>query len=185
MNFRELNNLLINAGSACHAAECHGFLCGYLCHGDVVNDDIFKQYLFSDMMDPEVLTECNRKLYELAAEVGAAIRAHDFTLELFLPADSCSLAERSAALARWCEGFLNGLGIAGLPEFDLLSDEGREVIQDLYKICRIDVENIAETGEDEESAFMELVEYVRMGAMLLYEEFQQINVSDENRRKLH
>lgn len=137
------------------------------------------------MMDPEILTECNRKLYELVSEVGAAIRAHDFTLELFLPDDSCPLAERSEALVQWCEGFLNGLGFTGLPEFDLLSDEGREVIQDLYKICRIDVENIAETGEDEEIAFMELVEYVRMGAMLLYEEFQQVDISDENRRRLH
>lgn len=137
------------------------------------------------MMDPEMLTECNRKLYALASDVNAAIRGHDFTLALFLPDDSCPLAERSAALVQWCEGFLNGLGIAGLPEFDLLSDEGREVIQDIYKICRIDVENIAETGEDEENAFMELVEYVRMGAMLLYEEFQQVDELDENKRKLH
>ena len=185
MNFKALNNLLIDAGSDCHAAECHGFLCGYLCQNREVNDNIIKQYLFSEIMNTDKLNECLGKLNELATEAADRIRSQDFTLELFLPDDDNPLAERSAALVQWCEGFLNGLGIAGLPEFELLSDEGRDVIQDLYKICRMDVDNVAETGEDEESAFMELAEYVRMGVILLYEEFQEIGNTDENTRTLH
>ena len=137
------------------------------------------------MTDSEMINECSEKLGELATEVMAAINAQNFTLQLFLPDDNCPLNERGAALVQWCEGFLSGLGIAGLLEFDLLSAEGREVIQDLYKICRLDVDDLAEEGEDEESAFMELSEYVRMGAILLHEEFQQTGTSGENTRILH
>ena len=185
MNFKELDNLLIEAKAGSHAAECHGFLCGYLCIVKEVNEDTFRQYLFAEMTDPEMINECSRKLGELATEVMAGISAQDFTLELFLPGDNYPLNERAVALVQWCEGFLNGLGIAGLPEIELLSAEGQEVIQDLYKICRLDVNNIAEEGEDEETAFMELGEYVRMGAILLYEEFQQTGNLDEIIRVLH
>ena len=185
MNFNELNNLLIDAKAGSHAAECHGFLCGYLCLVKEVKADTFRRYLFAEMADPEMLNECSKKVGELATEVMAAISAQNFTLELFLPDDNCPLNERGAALVRWCEGFLSGLGIAGLLEFDLLSDEGREVIQDLYKICRLDVDDLAEEGEDEESAFMELTEYVRMGAILLHEEFQHTGTSGDNDRILH
>ena len=185
MNFRELDILLIDAKTGTHAAECHGFLCGYLCLFRELNEDTFTQYLFTDMADSEMLNECSKKLGELATEVMDGISAQDFTLELFLPDDNCPLNERGAALVQWCEGFLYGLSIAGLLELDLLSAEGREIIQDLYKICRLNVDNIAEQGEDEEAAFMELTEYVRMGAIMLYEEFQQTGISDNNVKILH
>lgn len=185
MNFKELNNFLIEARADSLAAECHGFICGYLCNVTNVNEDTFRQYLFAEMTNSEMINECSRKLGELATEVMAGISAQDFSLELLLPGDDFPLNERGAALVQWCEGFLNGLGIAGLLEFDLLSAEGREVIQDLYKICRLDVNNLAEEGEDEESAFMELSEYVRMGVILLYEEFQQTGNMDEIIRILH
>ena len=185
MQFNELNNFLIDAKAGSRAAECHGFLCGYLCLVKEVKADTLRQYLFAEMTDSEMLNACSKKLGELATEVMASINAQNFTLKLFLPDDNCPLNERGAALVQWCEGFLSGLGTAGLPDFDLLTAEGREVIQDLYKICRLDVDDLAQEGEDEESAFMELTEYVRMGAILLHEEFQQSGASGENIRILH
>jgi uncharacterized protein len=185
MNFKELNNLLIDAKAGSRAAECHGFLCGYLCLNKEVKEDIFRQYMFAEMIDTDMLNECSKKLNELATEVIAGISAENFTLELLLPDDNSPLNERGAALVEWCEGFLNGLGIACLSEFDLLSAESREVIQDLYKICRLNIDNIAAEGEDEESAFMELTEYVRMGAIQLHEEFRQSDDYYDNPRILH
>jgi hypothetical protein len=173
MNYKELDNLLIDAGTGSRAAECHGFLCGYLCVNDSVQEDMFRKYLLSDMSDQQMCAECCKQITELAVEVCLKIASEDFTLELLLPDESSPLSERSAALIEWCEGFLSGLGIAGVTDFDLLSFECRELIQDLYKICRLDADEINGCGEEEEAAFTELIEYVRMGAILLHVEMHK------------
>lgn len=173
MNYKELDNLLVDAGAGSRAAECHGFLCGYLCVNDSAQEDMFREYLLADMADQQMCAECCKQIAELAAEVSRKIMSVDFTLELLLPDDSSPLSERSAALIGWCEGFLSGLGIAGITDFDLLSFECRELIQDLYKICRLDADEIDECGNEEEAAFLELIEYVRMGAMLLHVEMHK------------
>jgi uncharacterized protein YgfB (UPF0149 family) len=173
MNYKELDNLFMDAGTGSRAAECHGFLCGYLCVNDNLQDDTFRKYLLADMDDQQMCEECCKQINELASEVCQKIASVDFTLELLLPDESSPLSERSAALIEWCEGFLSGLGIAGVTDFDLLSFECREHVQDLYKICRLDVDEINDCGEEEEAAFTELIEYVRMGAMLLHVEMHK------------
>ena len=173
MNYRELDNLLIDARSGSRAAECHGFLCGYLCVSDNMQEDTFRNYLLADMTDQQMFVECYKHITELAADVYLKISSEDFTLELLLPDENSPLSERSEALVRWCEGFLSGLGVAGVTDFDLLSFECRELIQDLYKICRLDADEINSCGDDEEAAFSELTEYIRMGAMLLHVEMHK------------
>jgi uncharacterized protein YgfB (UPF0149 family) len=173
MNYKELDNLLTDASAGSRAAECHGFLCGYLCVYDNMQEDTFRKYLLADMTDKEMFAECYKQITELAAEIYLKIASEDFTLELLLPDETCPLSERSEALVQWCEGFLSGLGVAGVTDFDLLSFECRELIQDLYKICRLDAEEINASGDEQEAAFSELTEYVRMGAMLLHVEMHK------------
>jgi len=173
MNYKELDNLLIEAGTGSRAAECHGFLCGYLCVNDSMQEKMIRKYLLADMDDQLMFAECCKYINELAAEVCQEIASVDFTLELLLPDETSPLSERSTALIEWCEGFLSGLGIAGVTDFDLLSFECRELVHDLYKICRLDADDINDCGEEEEAAFTELIEYVRMGAMLLYVEMHK------------
>lgn len=172
MNYKELENLLIDANAGSRAAECHGFLCGYLCVSDNLQEDTFRRYLLADMTDQQAFLECYKQIAELAAEVYLKITSEDFTLELLLPDETSPLSERSVALVQWCEGFLSGLGVAGVTDIDLLSFECRELIQDLYKICRLNADEINRYGNEEEAAFNELTEYIRMGAMLLHVEMQ-------------
>ena len=174
MNFKEFNNLLIDAQAGSRAAECHGFLCGYFCVNKELHEDTFKKYLLADTMDQDLLNVCFEKITELAAEINRNISEGQFELQLMLPDDDCPMSERGEALIQWCEGFLSGLGIAGIDGLELLTVESRELIVDLYKICRLDVTDMDESGEEEESAFLELTEYVRMGAILLYEELNNI-----------
>ena len=62
---------------------------------------------------------------------------------LWLPDDDEPLEERTEALARWCSGFLAGLGSAG--QLDALSSEAREAIGDLQEIARAE---LAAPGDD-------------------------------------
>ncbi|HKK15489.1 MAG TPA: UPF0149 family protein [Gammaproteobacteria bacterium] len=185
MNFSELNNLLIQSGAGSRAAECHGFLCGYLCVTETPEAAVFEQYLFADSMDSGNLTECIAMIIALAGEVQAGLNSANFTLQLLLPDENTTLGERGEAFVQWCESFLSGLGVGGLTALDLLSVESREVIQDIYKICRLDLGAISDTADEEERAFAELTEYVRMGAILLHEELHQSGDGNESPEVLH
>jgi uncharacterized protein YgfB (UPF0149 family) len=85
-----------------------------------------------------------------------------------MPPDEAPLRERAAAVYDWCRGFLFALGLAGVQERDL-SDQTREVFRDFVDITRMDIEDLAE-GEDNEDALTEIVEFLWVAAMLVYEE---------------
>ena len=173
MNFDELEQLLIDARCSTRAAECHGFLCGYLCINNDLREDVVRNCLLADGDVAVMSCTCLDGLKALATDVHDQISSADFTLQLLLPDDSRSLRERGASFIQWCEGFLSGLGAAGVVKFYALSSEGRELLDDLYKICRLDPDDMNDAGEDEESALTELIEYVRMGAMLIHEEIRR------------
>ena len=178
MDYQELNNLLVNAHTGSTASECHGYICGYLCCSGFLKRDDFLGFLNTDINDRDSIELCYSKISSLADEVNNELASDEFTLALLLPGDDSPLVERSKAFVQWCEGFLSGLAGGGLTEFDLLTVESREVIQDMYKFCRLDIDDIRSAGEDEESAFMELTEYVRVGVILLYEEMHQKNTGN-------
>jgi uncharacterized protein YgfB (UPF0149 family) len=88
------------------------------------------------------------------------------------------------ALADWCRGFVLRLGAdperatalspddsrdGGGRAVSGTSAEAQEILGDLMKIAEL---SGAEAGDDEDStrAFEEIVEYVRVGAQLLFEE---------------
>ncbi|HET6591614.1 MAG TPA: UPF0149 family protein, partial [Xanthomonadales bacterium] len=92
---------------------------------------------------------------------------------LWLPDDDDPLEERTVALARWCSGFLAGLGSGG--QLEALSEEAREAIGDLQEIARAELSSPATDdarSEDDEAAYAEIVEYVRIVALVLREDFR-------------
>jgi len=185
MNFDELNRILSDARCATRAAECHGFLCGYLCINNDMTAVVFKSCLLADVFDEAASAPCLDSIKALATDVYAQISSTDFTLQLLLPADDRPLPERGASFIEWCEGFLSGLGAAGMVRFYTLSEECRELLDDLYKICRLDPDDMSESGEEEETALTELIEYVRIGAILMHEEFHRSEETAEYQPVIH
>jgi len=185
LNFDDLNKLLIDAQAGSRAAECHGFLCGYRCISNHVEEELFIKYLLADTTDDVTFHECCSQITELASDINTQISSSDFELQLLLPEDDRPLQERSIALIEWCQGFLSGLGIGGMVDTDSISAESREFIDDLYKICRLNAEEIEDSGEEEESALIELIEYVRMGVIMIHDEFQSLPVAISRPEVLH
>lgn len=78
-------------------------------------------------------------------------------------------------LGHLCEGVLYGLGLIGRLQDaeEPVSKEVRELINDFGDIAQIDVEALAEAkeiGDSEEADLMQLVEFVRIGVMMINEE---------------
>ena len=94
---------------------------------------------------------------------------------VLLPGDEQPIDARATALGQWCQGFLYGLGTSAIDDVTRLPGEVGEIVRDLSEITRIGVDG-SETLETNESAYAELVEFVRVGVQLLFEELAPYRV---------
>lgn len=90
--------------------------------------------------------------------------------QLLLPDDAQPLSARAEALGDWCRGFLAGLGLAGVKQGQRLPEGVDEVLRDFAEISKVNFN--LEGSEEDETAYAEVVEYVRIGMLLVCQEFQ-------------
>ena len=93
--------------------------------------------------------------------------------EPLLPADDQPIGARTAALAQWCQGFLYGLGAGGITDASGLPADTGEIVRDFTEISRAGVDE-TQDEESNEAAYAELVEFVRVGVQLLFEELAEL-----------
>ena len=106
---------------------------------------------------------------ELFEETRAALSGQNMEFELLLPDDDQPLERRTEALCLWCNGFIYGLGTAGHSDPTRLAGDAGEIVRDFNQIMQAGVDE-SEGEEANESAFAELVEYVRVGVKNVYEQ---------------
>lgn len=168
MTHTELDHLLRRSGAMIDASECHGTLCGMLC-APAGDPEAWLQSVL-DGLEPgsERMVQARKPLVQLAEDTRRLLRGGDLSFTPLLPEEAQPLTDRVEALGAWCEGFLFGLGNAGLQDFDRLPPTSQEFVRDLVEIARVG----APAGEDDsdEEAFTELVEYLRVGVHLLHNE---------------
>lgn len=160
-----------------HPAGAHGLLCGLACAASgQATFAVWLSRLAAEQDDTMVLEpeEAARlkehsPLAQLYWVVGEQLRDPEYSFELLLPDESRSIAERCEALAAWCSGFLFGLGSSGGLELDNVSPEVKEVLEDVVEISRFSVEDV-QGGEEEEQAFAELEQYLRVAVLLVWTE---------------
>jgi hypothetical protein len=151
-------------------AEVHGIAVGLLCAGVTDAYSRWEHEVLPTPAEGDVLgDECRRSLRALHDATAAALDDSDMGLSLLLPDEERPLAERAGALRDWCAGLLYGFGIAGIAPESALSPEGREALGDLGELTRLDAEHVADS-EAEEGALTEIVEFVRVAALLIRED---------------
>jgi uncharacterized protein YgfB (UPF0149 family) len=164
---------------AAELAECHGVLCGLVCQQP---DSTANDYL-SQLAALQLLTDPGVALQDVLADVFQStvlqLADEDMGFKLWLPPDEEPLEERTIALAQWCTGFLAGLGSSG--DYQTLSEESGEALEDLRQIAEAGLS--AESGDDEareedEVAFTEIVEYVRVVTLMMREDFRGPDAED-------
>ena len=169
LDYRELSELLSRADAEAGAAECHGFLCGQICGAEWLDEELWMEFIDVQARDNAVAEECLAELRVLAAEIRDQIASLEFEFQLLLPDDDSPLTQRVDELGNWCHGFLSGIGVADVEERPALTADGREVLQDLGMIGRVGAEG---PDDEDEGALVQVVEYVRMGVIMLFEELR-------------
>ena len=100
-----------------------------------------------------------------------AFTAEDLSFAPLLPDDDALMEERLSALAHWCQSFLTGLAAGlsrrGIQSLKALPDEAQEIIQDFAAIAQLETELADDEPEEGEASFVELEEYVKVGALLV------------------
>jgi uncharacterized protein len=152
-------------------AEAQGLLCGLLCIGATEAEALWQRELFAAGGQATPPADLAPSLRALAGRVRAELEGEDLALTLVLPEDEAPLRERAEGLYDWARGFILGLGLAGL-QAEALSDQAREILDDLLEITRLDLDGLGsgEGGEEDESALLELREFLWVAVRLLHEE---------------
>jgi len=164
--FADVARALADGASTVHAAEAHGCLCGALC---LRPDYSLAEWLDEILPEPGAAGDAAAPLAELFAESAGVLARPDMEFEPLLPGDERPLAERTAALAAWCQGFLYGFGASGAAARANLPASVNEVLQDLAQVCHAGSVG-TEEPEVEEEAYAELVEFLRAAVQIVYEE---------------
>ncbi|HTD11979.1 MAG TPA: UPF0149 family protein [Steroidobacteraceae bacterium] len=165
-DYPHIQQLLAQEHALAEAAEAHGTLVGCLCGAAGYKfEDWLREILPEGRADPQA-SEALRDVYAATLD---ALEQPDMGFEPLLPSDAQPIDTRTTALAEWCQGFLYGLGAGNIPDASRLPGEVGEIVRDFAEITRAGVDG-AESEESNESAYAELVEFVRVGVQLLYEE---------------
>ncbi len=176
-NYETLEKRLLAAAADSGAAEAHGLLCGTVTAGGRSAPDLWLEHLLgAENTLSAAAQECRELLDGLQNDILGEFNDESLGFDVLLPADSAPLSVRTRALSEWCEGFLYGLALGGVRQGAATTEMVEEVMKDFYDISHAGFVTEA-PNEDDEVAYAEIVEYLRISVLLLYQELQAVPVS--------
>lgn len=170
VGFDELERLLATSGAEVAASEAHGCLAGALCATAPYTLDRWIDEILPDDEAARLADDVRRAFAAVFAETFAALAGGEMDFQPLLPEDDVALERRVAGLAQWCHGFLYGLGMGATVALERLPGELGEILRDFNEITRVAVDDDEGGEEAGEAAWAELVEFVRTGAQIVFEE---------------
>lgn len=166
-------------------SESHGILCGLLAAGQ---SSAAKTQWFTELLDAAELQagDVGAKADDLKVldnwfgEVLDAMNNPDLEFLPAVPDDSTPIASRVRALGEFCAGFTYGLGLSTANRGNkALPSDTRELIEDFQAIDGAEANLAAGNGSadadnEDEDAYIELLEYVKVGVLLIHEEMKPV-----------
>jgi len=166
-------------------SEIHATACGLLCANGAASARTWLHNLWPDRWpaasaEPSgepaptdlLLAEAGKLFDELHHSTRQQLNTPDCEFELLLPDDDEAIAQRVDALGDWCQGFLVGLTLGGISDLSALPADAREIAEDMVQIARAGTSYDMTGNDEDEQAYAELVEYLRVGVLLINEELQ-------------
>ncbi len=180
-DYATLGMALDELRSAMTVSELHGGLCGTLCSGGARTATAWLEACIREAASTVNAAEQARDVFRaVELETWRALASADLDFTPLLPEDDLPLDDRVNELGLWCHGFLSGLALGGVT---FSTDDSRaadntegdspleEIVKDFAAISRAGLS----TGEhsdptDADFALAEIIEYVRVGTQIIFEE---------------
>ncbi|AHE65676.1 UPF0149 family protein [Legionella oakridgensis] len=164
-------------------SELHGIMCGYLCAGATGSGEAYLRALTINQNDAQKRMAM-LALFDAYAASQQQITGFDFEFQLMLPNDDESLMARAQAFSEWCEGFTQGLTMAGVDFNQFQEEEVQEAAQHLVEFAQLDYEAL-QVNEEDERALMEVSEYARMAVLRIYHDLQHQGLNKDTSTTTH
>ncbi|MEO9656275.1 UPF0149 family protein [Marinomonas sp.] len=187
LDFDLIADVFVVESISASPAELHGQLCGYLASGVTLP--------LEDWLTM-VVEFCDIESWKEEASRAAIVELYTSTLTLYqngeyalipcISDDDAELCERGVTLSQWAHGFLAGYGLSG--QKNALTDETKQILRDFANISGMQAEmRVLEDNNDNETDLTELVEYVRLSAMMMYAEHFDVkpDVDHSKQNALH
>ncbi len=172
-DYQDLSQLVGSAEMLLTLEEMHGLLCGILVAGKKVSASMYIDMVTdegSDQKDSQTLGTVLGTLYK---DTISELQSPVLEFEPLLPDDDYPLDERMEAACSWARGLIIGLAKQGVDKGPDVSSDSSAFIKDMYQVSQTKFE--VTFDEESELVYTELVEYLKMGTLLLQEEFNPID----------
>lgn len=164
--FPDLERYLTGANAPMRVAGSHGLLCARYCTQGKPDFQEWVEAIIGPVNEADLtMQSCSQQLLLVFEKTSRVFEESMHGLELLLPDDASSLQERSRAFSDWCNGFIAGLGLSGLHLDESTEPEVKEVLSDLLEFTQM--EDLVDETEENELAYMEIVEYTRLAVVSL------------------
>ena len=177
MHFSEIQEILINVNSINDVAESHGIASGMLVANTTADKLDWIKQLIGELEENDIPSaDAVKPLADWFDEIKNHLQDSNLRYELCLPDDEEALEKRVTALQEWCRGFIMGIAISGIKDFNELPEDTRELISDFSRISseeEFDLDNVDEA----EIAYADISQYVRIGVLLINEELQPLKTT--------
>lgn len=172
-SYQAVSESLKKVHALSEASEAHALLCALFTGGAEVRIQAWIDALMAEPIQPE--DAATKPALEVLKQMYQATKAQftaetPWSFDLLLPDDEAPFHARIDALAMWSQGFLSGLGLMSF-DFKQGSKELQEAMRDLVDLSRVQYDNEVSGKSEEESAYMELVEYTKVAVLLIQSEF--------------
>ncbi len=171
-NFTQITEVLDEAELFTSASEVHGILSGFICGGIELGSKGWLTH-FNDVVNEGMGLPKKAKalVTSLHAQVVSQFTDDGLGFNLLLPDDDKPLDDRCESMSQWAQGFLVGFGMVQ-SALNEASEEVQELIKDIRDISLVSFD-FEQEDEDSEIAYAEIVEYLRVGAMLCFNHFSR------------
>ncbi|MFN3785879.1 MAG: UPF0149 family protein [Thiothrix sp.] len=152
------------------AAELHGVCCGFLAVNPASREETFVGEVLDGDPNDFYIKEARLLLSGLFVATREQLSDPEMGFALLLPEDA-DLSTRVEAMQDWCQGCGSGGALAGVKRTNKLPKDSDEWLADVAKIGTSGELELDEDAEASENALAEIIEYLRIGVLMLREEF--------------
>ncbi|WP_131776936.1 UPF0149 family protein [Legionella impletisoli] len=163
-------------------SELHGMMCGYLSAGATHKGEEYFRALMLNKDDSS--RAAILALFDVYAVSQQQISNLDFEFQLMLPEEDESLSTRAQAFSEWCDGFIQGLVMAGVDVEQIEEEEVQDAIQHIAEFAKLDYDSL-NIDEEDERALMEVSEYARMAVLRIYGDLKENHHHEDATQKAH
>ena len=176
MNFDYIDKIRQKSGISIDVSECHGKISACLCSENMTAEALLPEEINTDESSLSAETmKLKTVLLSLIAETLEQLNDAEMSFYPLLSPDAESLTDRTLSLSRWCQGFIDGFGLViaqkNISIAQIEQDIIGEIIEDFSQISKLSSASVM-NEDGEELAYMEVVEYVRVGVQLIFEEMK-------------